>query len=235
MAVKRNEQLVLDFPPLAAQLEGGQWIVSGSDSRLLQYFPVTPTGTAITAWYLERQIDLGGFFVDEDTVLIPQMYLTQDPGLYAAISATDYASGRGLMAVTEIISTRKLDMQVVVDDISLLSTYPGMPLSIYDKQQIVVGEGRDLMPNIPAYDPNTLAIVNQPGISVLNRQSSFGYTEAIANQTLYAYRIIIPALEGEGDRLLVPSLRMRLEVGVDSVSSREFIYTLKRNVELDQS
>lgn len=135
----------------------------------------------------------------------------------------------------EIVSTRRLDMTSVFTDLFISQTTPGMPLSIYDKQQVVVRELRAMMPNLPQFDPNTLAPINSPGISVMNRQSSFGYTEAIANQDVYCYRCILPLLQDDGDLFTAPSLRIRMEVGVDSVSSREFIYALKRNIELDQS
>ena len=127
MTVKRTEQLVVDFPPLVATLEGDQWVgQAGLDQRLFSYGQVTPTGTTLRAFFIERTIDIGGFFLDEDTVLIPQMYLIQDPGYYSAIKANeDYSSGAGLMQLVEIVSTRTFDMQTLVDDIVLNLTYPG--------------------------------------------------------------------------------------------------------------
>ena len=162
------------------------------------------------------------------------MYVIQDPGYYQAKTQDDsYTASAGLFQAIEIVSTRKLNMGTVFDDIFNTSTYPGNPFSIYDKQQIVLGEARSMMPNLPVYDPNTLAISNSPGFSVLNRASSFGYAEKIANKYLYCYRLLLPYLDGDGDTFLAPSLRMRLEVLVDKVSSAEYIFSLKRNVELD--
>lgn len=230
----RSEQLVMEFPPLSYVLEGDRWVERGVDPRLASYEQV-PLSGLITGFYLESTIDLAGFYQDEDTVLIPQMYLIQDPGVYQAKTLTDnYVNSQGIMYVTEIVSTRKLDMSTVLRDMFNTLSYAGSPFSIYDKQQIVLGEDRVMMPNLPVYDPNTLALVNSPGIGVLNRQSSFGYAEKIANQKLFAYRIVIPFLSGDGDLFLAPPLRIRLEVLVDNVSSAEYVFALKRNVELNR-
>lgn len=230
----RSEQLVIEFPGLTYILEGDTWAPrAGLDDRLTPYEQVTIAGN-YTGFFMESTIDLAGFFLDEDTVLIPQMYVIQDPGFYQAKTGDDdYTSSQGLMQAIEIVSTRKLNMATVFSDIYNLSNLPGMPLSIYDKQQIVLGEERSLMPNLPTYDPNTLALVNSPGFSVMNRSSSFGYAEKIANQKIYCYRMILPYLDGDGDLFLAPPLRIRLEVMVDKVSSAEYIFALKRNVELD--
>lgn len=230
----RSEELVVTFPPVTYILEGDAWIPRGSlDSRLASYEQVTIAGN-YTGFFQETTIDLAGFFLDEDTVLVPQMYLTQDPGFYQARTAdANYTGSQGLLQTMEIISTRRLNMSTVFTDLYGLSTVPGMPLSIYDKQQIVVGELRSMMPNLPAYDANTQQLINSPGFSVLNRESSFGYAQKIANQKVFAYRMLLPYLDGDGDYFLAPSLRMRLEVAVDKVSGTEYIYALKRNVELD--
>ena len=231
----RSEQLTVDFPPMSYILEGGQWIPRGGlDDRLTAYEQIQIAGNYY-GFTMESTIDLAGFFLDEDTVLVPQMYVVQDPGLYQAKTASDiYTNSQGLLAAVEIISTRKLNMLTVCSDLYNTLTVPGMPLSIYDKQQIVLGESRYMMPNLPTYDPGA-GISNSPGFSVLNRSSSFGYAEKIANQKIYCYRIILPYLEGDGDYFLAPSLRLRMEVMVDKVSSTEYIYSLKRNVELDGS
>ena len=230
----RSEQLVVEFPPCKYLLEGDTWKgQDGLDTRLSTYDQVTIAGN-YTGFFLESTIDLAGFFLDEDTVLIPQMYVIQDPGLYMAKTADDvYTGSAGFMYVVEIASTRKLDMPTVFSDIYNLGTFPGNSFSKYDKQQLVLGETRTMMPNLPIYDPNTLAISNSPGFSVLNRASSFGYAEKIANQKLFLYRMILPYLDGDGDSFIAPPLRMRMEVLIDKVSSAEYIFALKRNVELD--
>ena len=230
----RSEQLVVEFPPCKYVLEGDLWKgQDGLDTRLSTYDTVTIAGN-YTGFFLESTIDLAGFFLDEDTVLIPQMYVIQDPGIYQAKTADDsYTGSAGFMYVVEIASTRKLNMSTVFSDIYNLGTFPGNNFSIYDKQQIVLGESRTMMPNLPIYDPNTLAVSNSPGVSVLNRASSFGYAEKIANQKLFLYRMLLPYLDGDGDSFLAPPLRMRMEVLVDKVSSAEYIFALKRNVELD--
>ena len=46
--------------------------------------------------------------------------------------------------------------------------------------------------------------------------------------------MMLPYLTGDGDNFVCPGLRMRIEVGVDTVSSPEYIFALKRNVELNQ-
>lgn len=237
MPVTRNEQLVMEFPPLSYILEGDTWVPrSGLDARLTQYEVVDFNSGNYRGFAMESTIDLAAFFLEEDQVLIPQMYVIQDPGYYQAKTADDiYTNAQGLMQVTEIVSTRRLNLATVFSDMFNTSTVPGTPLSIYDKQQIVLGEERSMMPNLPVYDPNTLSLVNLPGFSVMNRQSSFGYAEKIANQKLFAYRLILPYLDGDGDLFVAPSLRIRMEVAVDKVSAPEYIFALKRNVELDQS
>lgn len=235
MPVKRSEQLVVEFPPAAYTLEGERWVPTGGASDLGSYETIS-LGANFTGFFLESTIDLGGFFIEEDTVLIPEMYVIQDPGFYQAVQvANDYTGSRGLLYVMEIVSTRRLNMNTVFTDLFVSQTTPGMPLSIYDKQQVVVGEVRAMMPNLPQFDPNILAPINSPGISVMNRASSFGYTEGIANQTLFCYRCLLPYLQDPGDAFVAPSLRIRMQVAVDQVSSPEYIFTLKRNVELDQS
>ena len=236
MAVKRSEQLVVEFPPCSYILEGDSWVPrAGLDGRISNYTVVDFGASPYKGFVLESSIDLGGLFESDDTILIPQMYVTQDPGYYQAKTGDDaYTNSQGLMNVIEIISTRKLDMSTVFSDLFNTSTLPGQPLSIYDKQQIIVGELRAMMPNLPVYDPNTLALNNSPGFSVLNRMSTFGYAEKIANPRVFAYRMILPLLDGDGDLFLAPSLRMRLEVLVDKVSDAEYIFALKRNIELDQ-
>jgi hypothetical protein len=232
----RIEQLVVEYPPAAYVLEGDTWVnVGGADFSNLGQYQQIDLGSNYTGFFLESSIDLAGFFLDEDTVLVPQAYLIQDPGFYKAVTASgNYSGSQGVMYAMEICSTRKLDMQTIFADLFVSQTYAGSPLSIYDKQQIVIGELRSLMPNLPVYDPNTLAAVNSPGVSVLNRQSSFGYTEKIANKAVYCYRCILPYLSNDADTFVIPPLRMRLEVAVDKVSAPEFIFALKRNVELNQ-
>ena len=234
MAVKRNEQLVVEFPPASYTLEGTTWIPGASDERLSSYSKTTISGN-YTGFYMEQTIDLAGFFHEEDTVLLPQLYLIQDPGYYKCLPAdNDFTNSAGLLQIVEIVSTRRLDMPTVFSDLFNLATLPGQPLSIYDKQQIVLGEERSMMPNLPVYDPTAATIINSPGFTVLNRSSSFGYAEKIANQKLFAYRLMLPYLTGDGDNFVCPGLRMRIEVGVDTVSSPEYIFALKRNVELNQ-
>ena len=237
MAIKRNEQVVMEFPALTYILEGDTWVPrAGLDTRLTQYEVIDFGFGNYRGFAMETTLDLAGFFQEEDTVLIPQMYVIQDPGYYQAKTADDiYTDAQGLMQVVEIVSTRQLNLQTVFSDMFNLLSQPGTPFSIYDKQQIVLGEERSMMPNLPVYDPNTLALVNLPGFSVMNRQSSFGYAEKIANQKLFGYRLIMPYLDGDGDLFVAPPLRIRMEVAVDKVSSPEYIFALKRNVELDQS
>jgi len=230
---ERSEQLTITFPPLAAQLEGDTWNPTGGLTTI-PYERKIPTASTISAWYMEQTIDLAGFFQDEDMVLIPESYLVQDPGFYVCRTADDnYTGTKGLFTIIEIVSTRSLNMQTTIDDIVLKGTYPGYSLSQYDKQQIVMGESREFQPTQPGYDPLG-ALSNTPGLSVLNRQSSFGFTEYIGVNRIFIYRIMIPYIDGDGDNFFAPGARIRLNVSVDKVKDREYIYALKRNIELAQ-
>lgn len=232
----RNEQLVVEFPPLNYVLEGGNWVNTGVDPRLDSYEVIDFGAAPYAGFAMETTIDLAGFMQDEDTVLIPQMYVIQDPGFYLAKPGDDnYTNSAGLMILQEIVSTRRLNLNTIFNDLFFTLTSAGTPFSIYDKQQIVLGEDRAMVPNLPVYEPTGGTLINSPGLSVLNRQSSFGYTEKIANQKLFAYRLLLPFLDGDGDIIAAPPLRIRMEVAVDKVSAPEYIFALKRNVELDQS
>ena len=233
----RIEQLCVDFPAAAFTREGqgpeGRWVPTTANTNWA--YTEVYIGGGFSAWYNETSIDVAGFMLEEDTVLIPQAYLIQDPGNYACITADDqYTNFQGLMTVVEIMSTRRLDMYEVATSLFNFGSAPGFPTSTYDKQQIVLGEQRDMVPNLPTYDPVTYAISNSPGLLQLNRQNSFGYAQKIANPRVFCYRMVIPFLTDDGDRFAIPPLRMRMEVAVDKVSQIEYIYSLKRNVELAQ-
>lgn len=231
--VERSEQLTITFPPLGAQLEGDVWNPTGILTTI-PYETIIPAGTTLTAWYMEQTIDLAGFFQDEDMVLVPESYLVQDPGFYVCKTADEnYANTAGLFTIIEIISTRSLNMQTVIEDIVLKGSYPGYSYSRFDKQQIVMGESREFQPTQPGYDPLG-AISNTPGLSVLNRQSSFGFTEYIGVNRIFIYRIMIPYIDGDGDNFFAPAARIRVNVSVEKVKDREYIYALKRNIELAQ-
>lgn len=232
----RSEQLVVEFPPLNYVLEGDTWVDTGVDDRLSKYRVIDFGASPYAGFALETTIDLAGFMQDEDTILVPQMYVIQDPGFYISKTGDDdYTNSAGLLILQEIVTTRRLNLNTVFNDLFFTLTSAGTPFSIYDKQQIVLGEDRALVPNLPVYEPAGGTLINSPGISVLNRQSSFGYTEKIANQKLFAYRLLLPLLDGDGDTIVAPPLRIRMEVAVDKVSAPEYIFALKRNVELDQS
>lgn len=229
------EQLTAEFPPISLTVQDGQYLPIAPFTNL-KYTRIEATGFTLPAFCMEQSIDLNGLMLEEDTVLIPKAYAIQDPGIYfCQIDNADYTFLLGSVQTVEIMSTRKLDLQQVVDDLILKISVPGSLESPYDKQQIIMGEQRIMMPATPAYDPVTLTIGNTPGLLNLNRQSTFGYAAKIANPRVFCYRILMPRLDFDTPGLFTaPPLRIRMEVEVQKTSEIEYIYALKRNTELHQ-
>ena len=187
-----REQIQAEFPALGVQIVEGQYVPTGTFSGI-PYTRVEATGSTLAAFCMEQTIDLNGLMLEEDTVVIPKAYAIQDPGIYTCQTDDNQYTGlAGSLWAVEIMSTRKLYFQTVVDDIVIRGNLPGYHLSVYDKQQIIMGEYRLMLPTLPTYDPLTIALSNTPGAQYLNRQSTFGYTAKIANPRVFCYRILIP-------------------------------------------
>lgn len=224
----RREQLEVTFPPIGGiyDAENNKW----EQTQLYGLYKEETVGAA-TALYMETSIDLSGHMLDEDTVLRPRSYLIQDPGYYYTDTQGLYTESQGYIYTMEIVATRRLNMNDIITSM-VYDRWPSDNFSEYDKQQIVIGEMRIWQPILPTYDALG-NVSNTPGYCVLNRGGTFGYADLIGVDKLWCYRIVLPFCFNVDDEIVCPSLRIRIDVEVDHVDAKEFVYALKRNVELD--
>lgn len=169
--------------------------------------------------YYETYFDLSAYELDDLTV-IPTALSLQDGLPYTTIQP-------GLntqMAVLDIISQERLDVQTVYDNYVGGNDIPGSPQSREDWTQLLMCNFRLLTPQTD-FAVSSLLLPATGG--------AFGSAEPTAVQKLWIYRIIIPvALDLTDTIWTIPPTRFVMGAEVVKEDDLPYIMRLKRSYEL---
>jgi len=169
--------------------------------------------------YYETYFDLSAYELDDLTV-IPTALSLQDGLPYTTIQPAPESQ----MAVLDIISQEKLDMQTVYDNYVASNDIPGSPTSTEDWAQLLMCNFRLMTPQTD-FSVSTLLLPATGG--------AFGSAEPTAVQKLWLYRIIIPVATDLTDTIwTVPPTRFVMGAEIVKEDDLPYIMRLKRSYEL---
>ena len=169
--------------------------------------------------YYENYFDLSAYELDDLTVVPTALTLQDGLPYYNSGNTPDLQ-----LAVFDIMSQERLDMQQVYDNYTTTNDYPSSPESTTDWIQLLMCNFR-LFTNQNDFQSATLLLPATGG--------ALGSSEPTAVQKLWLYRIVIP-VSGDLTGLIVsiPSTRFVLATEVVKEDELPYMMRLKRSYEL---
>lgn len=226
-ALEGNRRLSKSFGPLYIdynELAGTYEIpdgLFGDYSR--QWQKGDPTGIS---WYIEDYFDTSGYTRDSLTTF-PQLAFVQEAGRYR-INQNQQGSG---LIIIDMITTEKINdvyIDLVLPLINQNAKIPGFPSTTEEWEQVVYGRLREFL-------PITVGTASTDLLGPVSNQS-FGSLEAITNDKLWIYKILIRIGTTGSDLsfILFPSSRTVLDINVSKESDTAYMMRQKRSYELQQ-
>jgi len=176
-----------------------------------------------TSVYSETCIDIN-LSLDRLT-FFPESCFLQDPGIYYRTASVGADPANDLI-VLDIVSTKKLNVSEVIENVSPGNLMPGMIGSLDDFNQIIMGTFRLMSQN--------LNFGSQATIQQVMSMGDFSSASAFAQDNLWLTRILIPRSSNfdDGYFLAAPSSRFIIQGLIGKEEELPYMMRLKNSYEL---